>query len=1850
MKPHFVSKRAEYRGPVQCAFFGVQLSEVGRREILLRDLDKRRREPGQGLGDQRVPGVNGEPPVEETADVVGDRAARLFEYLAALLALRESPVRDFTLHPDSRAVRTGELSGLPGLEIGSLADGAWMRASVVRLLEPLRVPDEFARFLGTSTDEPRVTPQLSEQALSFSEPPLDEFQVTGIRRALDDWIASDWRPWAEEQALRRESRGVYDTIFDLRQRLVREEAETELVWGHGILTWRSNDQVVRYPAVTTRVTIEYDPDTAALSVHPDGATRLETDFLDGLPVLNDLLRERRDEWTEEPADPWEPEELGSRLQRFVLCVSRDGLVREGTEPPSPSTDAVVTLTHVLFTRRRARLMRAFLKGLSEAIVNGSDVSAPLATVVSSEPSKIVETLGLGSEQESWATTADRILMPDSTNVEQSRIVQHLAGNIGVTVQGPPGTGKTHTIANLVAHLVSQGKRVLVTAQKEQPLKVLSEKIHEDVRDLCVSVLGKDANALSQLDQSMKAILETAVPLDKQLAKQRIDSLNGELDRLAGRIAELRRRQTTVKQAETRTVMFRGKERAPAEIGKLLSADEERLNRIPDPLDIGSTCPLAPADLERLFTLECEIEPADRLSAQEDMPVAAVLPTGDALRRTTEELSELRLRLAESEVFVEDWSGFDAARSEDLSDLSRALRQASEQRDRLNAEWLVRFTGSIRAPRTGEAWVEHARTFHTSIEAIGALRTSLASHKIRLPAAGLPTRELTDQLSRLKLRFEGGKGLGILAPKDLKLAHAGCSLNGEPPRDAADVEKLISFVELQRRRYFVVNSWNEVTKPLGAPSFDEADESPEYELGLHVSSMLLAIEWEQDTWLSLQERLRELRIEAPERADARDLVKLAMTVELGSARAAERKIQAEQDQLLESLRQGTTTRHASTLWAQLIDAFERHDWARWQLVLDESTRLARLVPSVVDLNGLYAALQPVVPVFVTRIREARADFDVDSRLLPEYWEWRQTETWLTNLINEDDPVELSRQIEDTSQQLGRVIARLCSESAWLSIATSLTDQNRAALQAWAEALRRVRGGTGRYAPVWRAKARIAMREAVTAIPVWIMPIHRVVESFEPGTQPFDVIIVDESSQCDIFSLGALTLAKKAIVVGDDKQISPQVVGTDLQVVQNLIRDHIPDIGYSELLSLEASLYDIATRSFPGVIRLREHFRCLPEIIEFSNDLCYGGAILPLREEHPDPSWRPLRAVYVETGFVEAGSKINKPEAEALVGKIVELCDDPKLREMSMGVIALLGKAQARLIESELIDRLGWAEFERRKLRCGNAYDFQGDERDLMFISLVTAPTDELGNSVRIGAFTRREYEQSINVAASRARDQQWLFHSVLPEHLSPGDYRAKLISYCTDPKRVMAPVKDLLEKCESPFERDVVRRIQARGYRMRVQHRVGRFRIDIVIEGVGKRLAVECDGEAFHTPDQWEQDNQRQEILERLDWKFVRIRGGAFYRDPEKALEPLWARLDELGIGTATALQDDEDETTDPRLGAQSPTDGTPASANGHGTFSFPAGQPSEEFFEEPLDEDYQELSPTWTPPKAEASSDPLGTPVRTSKQRVPALSDREIQDLGTLGLLGDSQSEPTSIQRQAELTSRRDDDEEAPALSLPQGRSALELTDGSEQVISFDTDDDVLEGEVVEPERKSSSDREASEAEGSEADAKHMPVRAPRRSDRHIPPALQHYDGAALEDLPIGLMPMAIGFVAQSDQQVLMDALPDRVFALLGIRSSGTDRRVLQRAAWSAVSRGFARWSDKENTSLLARSRFPEALNPEVKATLAQVREFAKGAVAIGLDHDAAVESILDVVYPYNVKAPQFLIRLVSREVNRLKA
>jgi very-short-patch-repair endonuclease/transcription elongation GreA/GreB family factor len=391
--------------------------------------------------------------------------------------------------------------------------------------------------------------------------------------------------------------------------------------------------------------------------------------------------------------------------------------------------------------------------------------------------------------------------------------------------------------------------------------------------------------------------------------------------------------------------------------------------------------------------------------------------------------------------------------------------------------------------------------------------------------------------------------------------------------------------------------------------------------------------------------------------------------------------------------------------------------------------------------------------------------------------------------------------------------------------------------------------------------------------------------------FDLVIIDEASQSDVTSLPAIIRGKKILVVGDDKQVSPSTIGIEERQIIQLRTTFLQGNPYADQMDPGSSLYDLASIVFPGkAILLREHFRCVEPIIRFSSQF-YPQPLVPLRlptaTERIDP---PLVDILVTDGERDARG-INKAEAQVIIQEIKTIIDIPALEHRSIGIISLIGDKQAKYIYDLLLKELTPEQFARHKIMCGNAAAFQGQERDIMFLSMVECPETSTTKTSRV-------FEQRFNVAMSRARDRLYLVRSVAPENLKTTDLKFKVIEHFRNPMEAgqIAMSDQVLDVCDSGFEKEVGSELLKRGYRLRPQVPVAGYRLDFVVEGQGNhRLALECDGDPYHGPDRWSEDVRRQKALERLGWIFWRVWGSHWYSDKSGCVQDLLSTLDRLKI-------------------------------------------------------------------------------------------------------------------------------------------------------------------------------------------------------------------------------------------------------------------------------------------------------------------------------------------------------------------
>ena len=178
-----------------------------------------------------------------------------------------------------------------------------------------------------------------------------------------------------------------------------------------------------------------------------------------------------------------------------------------------------------------------------------------------------------------------------------------------------------------------------------------------------------------------------------------------------------------------------------------------------------------------------------------------------------------------------------------------------------------------------------------------------------------------------------------------------------------------------------------------------------------------------------------------------------------------------------------------------------------------------------------------------------------------------------------------------------------------------------------------------------------------------------------------------------------------------------------------------------------------------------------------------------------------------------------------------------------------------------------------------------------------------------------YRKRYNVAASRAKDQLWVVDSLdSANDLKPGDIRKMLIDFSLNPESIHMLNAKIEEKAESPFEASVAKYLAVRGYHLVQQWEVGAYRLDMVAVCGRKKIVIECDGERYHSgEDKIREDMERQTILERLGWRFIRIRGSEYYRNPEKTMERVVKALTDAGIEPEDAGTPQETDGRDTEL-------------------------------------------------------------------------------------------------------------------------------------------------------------------------------------------------------------------------------------------------------------------------------------------------------------------------------------------------
>jgi superfamily I DNA and/or RNA helicase len=1400
--------------------------------------------------------------------------------------------------------------------------------------------------LANSSDIPEILTKIAapespdEMDNNQTEPKFIELETQPhVRQQWDKYLEDKWLDWATEHERVKKVQSVYSTLHAIYQQQKKLGETFELVLGLGLLSWKTpSGQQVRRHLVVTQTSVELDGKRGTLIVSPgaDGAKpTLEQDMLEASERPNPDEQTAAEKQLTTLGDAiWNNPALKEILQSWINSLSSSGMYEDGfLSPKEISEKPRVTLSPALILRRRSErsLITAF-QDIINQLRSGIQIPFGIQRIVEVIDDHLVS----GGESDSDKLLADfqEVLFPLPSNDEQNRIVETINTRQGVVVQGPPGTGKSHTIANLICHLLAAGKRVLVTSQTPRALKVLKgmmEKHAKEISPLCVSYLGNDSDALKELESSVSGITNKQHNWNARKNNEEIEDLKVTLHNLRKQEADLHRRIREIRERETyEHNVCNGFYRGTAQtIARQIRNDQPLYDWLEAKINTDTQPPLSDEEILDLLRLHRELTKDKVFECQKSLIVPDRLPT-------TEDFAKNHKLEAEAEnhhnsfglvLTAEIYPKLSGASQANLDNLKAALSRLLDTRANVlkhSQPWVPRAVDDILSERD-RSWRELFNSSQNYLRGLIELARKADERKISLPQGYDRSVFIANAKSLLTHFANGGSiGLPLFRPKPVKDGWdiiSKTSVNGERCNSLRVISELLETLEVEDRIEKLWSFWppyaEKVTggRSMQVGIIEDLCEPLEQALTLH-SLMGQA----RDTCSLIQ------GLSQPAWHILDEIEHYHRTIQAIEAERSLRRTQAFFDETEQTLVLGLATADPNPLIEQMLLAVRNRDEITYGKSLTYLKSLYHDKISYQKRQILHRSLSRFAPTLAEQIEaDPKADWDDKLSMFSRSWNWTQAKCWLEEYIEGANEPELVSNLQATQDEIRHTTSKLAAACAWKHCFSQhrLSAVTSSHLRAWTEAIKRGGKWTGKTAPQHRKDAQRHMEHCRDAIPAWIMPLYKVVENVKPKRDTYDVVIIDEASQSGPDALFLQFLAKKIIVVGDSEQISPQDIGVTADSVMHLRKKYLSDITHADALGLGSSFFSLSSILFSGRVVLREHFRCMPEIIQFSNDLCYQHSPLQPLRQYPPKRLRPVVAFHVKDGYREGGSQAarNLPEAEAIVEKIAECCGNPEYDcsvdedhpygKKTIGVISLLGEYQAREIERMLLEEIGPEEIAQRNIVCGDAYAFQGDERDIMFLSMVAAPGE-----TQMMALVKEADKRRFNVAASRAKDQMWLFHTPSPNDFRNKEcLRYKLLSYCLNPKaqqqtfegidiqKLRNDANKLTRKVEKPpkpfqswFEVDTFLQVFDRGYRIIPQFKVAGYSIDLVIEDDQRRLAVECDGDDWHSSlEQREQDMRRQRILERCGWTFWRVRGSEFYFNTERAMESLWQTLEAHNI-------------------------------------------------------------------------------------------------------------------------------------------------------------------------------------------------------------------------------------------------------------------------------------------------------------------------------------------------------------------
>lgn len=357
-----------------------------------------------------------------------------------------------------------------------------------------------------------------------------------------------------------------------------------------------------------------------------------------------------------------------------------------------------------------------------------------------------------------------------------------------------------------------------------------------------------------------------------------------------------------------------------------------------------------------------------------------------------------------------------------------------------------------------------------------------------------------------------------------------------------------------------------------------------------------------------------------------------------------------------------------------------------------------------------------------------------------------------------------------------------------------------------------------------------------LPVWLVKIDEISSCLPMQKDLFDIAIVDEATQCDIAScLPIMQRAKKIVVAGDTNQLRHISFLAKTQMQRYQKQYNIIDtlrFNYRKKSLLDFTLE--STEKGNQIVLLDEHYRSLPDIIRFSNTTFYGEA---LRVMTQTPVNTHKQAVFLHrTVGIQEENGVNNEEINLIITHVKNIVikekEIHKSKATSIGILSPF-RQQTSFLTKAIKSAFTLQEIKKHKIKLGTPYHFQGEECDVMLLSMAVS------DQSHFASLNYLNKEDVFNVAITRARHEQHIFYSVtsitLPEKSLLKHYLSSF------EQQISKQATSSLKTEEDVFSKEIQAFLESFQLKVHLGYTIAGLSIDLLLERNNKYLGIDLIG-------------------------------------------------------------------------------------------------------------------------------------------------------------------------------------------------------------------------------------------------------------------------------------------------------------------------------------------------------------------------------------------------------------------------